>query len=219
MKTVYFVRHGESKANAERRFLKDEEENPLTEQGQKQAAFIAERCTHFPVECIIASSMLRTQQTAAVISDRIGKPVIISDFFIERRSPEAMFGLSLDDPKLERINKEWLRGFFEKDVRYADGDNFDDLLRRANKALAFLAAKDESHIVVVTHGFFSRMLLARILFGPALTPDEFLKVIHVFQTSNTGLTLAEYKPLHGGAEGLEPTDWIIRAWNDHAHLG
>jgi broad specificity phosphatase PhoE len=69
MKTVYFVRHGQSEGNVGMYF--QGEKSPLTEFGRKQAAFVARRCKGLKIDAIISSSMERAQETAGIISNEL----------------------------------------------------------------------------------------------------------------------------------------------------
>jgi len=77
MKYIYFVRHGESQANAEITGIGMD--SPLTEKGREQAGFIAERCKRLPIQVIISSTMNRARETAEVVLKRIQKPMEVSE--------------------------------------------------------------------------------------------------------------------------------------------
>ena len=218
MKTIYFVRHGESEANIGASVFQGEE-SPLTERGREQARFIAKRCTKLPIEVIIASPAVRARDTARYISEATGKPVETDATFTERILPPELIGVSRKDSKGEKVLKEWEHSFFEAGTRVGFGENFELLKMRAQKGLETLAARPEKNILVVTHGFFLRMTISCIMFGETLSIAEFERIIQTFRTSNTGLTLAEYRPQFAGAAALAPPMWEIRAWNDHAPLG
>lgn len=218
MKTVYFVRHGESEANIGTPVFQGET-SPLTARGHEQAKFIAKRCQKLSFDVLIASPTIRTQGTAKYISELTGKPILTEPLFLERKLPEEMLGQQTKDPAVHESYEKWERGFFEEGIRVGTGENFLDLKERAGAALAYLAERPESSFLVVTHGFLLRMMVARIVFGDDLTVGEFTKILQAVRTANTGLTVAEYEPKKGGTLGLPPPKWLIRVWNDHAHLG
>ncbi len=218
MKTIYFVRHGESEANVGATLFQGEE-SLLTVKGHEQARFIAKRCERLTIDALIASPAVRTQATAKYISELIGKAIETESVFTERKLPDHFLGRPCEDPVVNREYEEWERGFFHERIRVGNGENFTDLKARVGKALAYLEKRPESSILVVTHGFFLRMLMAYITFGENLTVDEFKKIIQAFRTANTGLTLVESRPHKGGTVVLEAPRWLIRVWNDHAHLG
>lgn len=218
MKTIYFVRHGESEANVGAPVFQSEA-SPLTKKGHEQAKFIAERSRKLAFEALIASPTARTQATAKYISEISGYPIITEPLFLERKLPEELLGKPTDDADANELYEKWESGFFTKGIRVGTGENFADLKERAGLALEYLAGRPESSVLVVAHGFLLRMIVARIIFGEALTVDEFSKVLQAIRTANTGLTIAEYEPKKGGTKGLPAPRWLIRVWNDHAHLG
>lgn len=70
MNTFIFVRHGQSKANAEG-FIADAHA-PLTEAGIEQARITAGKVKDLDVEFIVCSPYLRAQQTAETIAGELG---------------------------------------------------------------------------------------------------------------------------------------------------
>ncbi len=218
MKTVYFVRHGESEANVGTPLFQGET-SPLTERGHEQARFIAQRCKKLSFESLLASPAVRTQDTAKYISEMTGKKIITEPLLVERALPHELIGKPREDHDVNELYEKWERGFFEEGIRVGTGENFSDLKKRAGKVLEYLAKRPESSLLVVSHGFLLRMIVARVIFGETLTVNEFRLVLQAFRTANTGLSHLEYEPKSGGTPGLPPPQWLIRAWNDHAHLG
>lgn len=214
MKTVYFVRHGQGENNIEHGVYQGGDA-PLTSKGVEEAHTIAKRAERLPVEVLISSTFLRTRQTAEIISEHVGKPVLYSELFIERRAPSSLVGMKLDDTATDDLHDEWERSIFEPNRKLQDGENFADIKARAIAALQFLAGRSESNIMVVTHGFFLRMMALIALFGDAATPDMVRRLYHVVRTSNTGITVFRKGPDRISND----TGWKIWVWNDHAHLG
>src|SRR5712671_4744943 len=66
---------------------------------------------------------------------------------------------------------------------------------------------------VVTHGYFLRTIVARVLLGPALSGEAFQHLQRVAAIENTGLTVLRYQ---GGLE--DDPCWRLWIYNDHAHL-
>jgi broad specificity phosphatase PhoE len=211
MKKIYFVRHGESEGNAG--IIRQGPQTPLTERGKKQAHFIAARSSKLPLEVIISSTMRRAQETADIIANTVKKPVELSNLFIERRGPTNLIGKSKDDPEVLHAEQVIKENFPSEDFRFSDEENFDDLKKRADFALKLLQTKSEENILVVTHGFFMRVMLAYAVFDNELTGYECERFMRAFRTENTGLTV-----LLLDHEDNCPV-WRIWTWNDHAHLG
>jgi broad specificity phosphatase PhoE len=212
MKKVYFVRHGESESNAG--LLRSTVEVPLTLKGRGQAEFIAERVSKLPVEVIISSTMTRARETAEVIGEKTLKDIEFSNLFTEARAASEVQGKPRDSEETVRISNLFFENFGKPDWRYSDEENFFDLKDRARNALAYLAARPEENIAVVTHGFFMRIVIAYAMFGEELTAKECQQFTRLFHMENTGLSVLGYDP-----EKNESWPWWLWVWNDHAHLG
>lgn len=211
MKTVYFIRHGESEGNIGP--VRQDAFSSLSNQGKDQASIMAERCAKLPIDVLLASTMTRAQETAGIIGDRINKEVVSSELFVERRRPSAQTGKPKEDTKVSLIDKEIWNNFGTPGYRHSDEENFEDLRDRARKALAYIASRPEEHIAVVTHGFFMRIIMAYVVFRERLTGKECELFMRTFHMENTGLTILKYM-----GDDKEPP-WWIWVWNDHAHLG
>jgi broad specificity phosphatase PhoE len=220
MKTVYLVRHGQARVNVGGSKYYEGETSPLTDVGEQQACYIAERTSKLPVELLIASTALRSQQTAEIISRRILKPVTSSNLFIERRDPTSFIGRIWDYPETQLLFSQWQQTWFSEDNRFLDGENFADMRTRAIEALRFLEIREESNIIVVTHGFFLRVILSVVLLGEYVTGREFAKITDTTRTQNTGITVLQFSTddLHHTNRILDPR-WVLYVYNDHAHLG
>jgi broad specificity phosphatase PhoE len=214
MKTIYLVRHGEAEINptAEKKPIHVKGAHAeLTPRGFIQAEKVAERAANLPIQAIIASTMLRAQQTAGIVSKRINIPLESSDLFTERREPTSLIGLIWDDPETQRRFRAWEKTFLH-DGKEEDGENFEDVNRRAAGALMFLEGRAEENVLVITHGYFMRVLLGRILFADKNSRDLVMALEHGMRTANTGLTILN----HDVTDARSP--WRLMTWNDHVHL-
>lgn len=210
-KTIYLVRHGQSESNVGE--IQRERASKLTEHGHEQAKILAERFKKLPVDIIISSGFPRAHDTAQHIVRAIEKPYAEVDIFGERRPPSKAIGLKRTDPVLVAYEESFWNLFHDPQWRHEDSENFSDLNERAAACLEYLAQRPEEHIVVVGHGLFVRVLVARMLFGEELTGRECLKLMRFLQTENTGITVVVYDPR--SPYGV----WQMKTWNDHAHLG
>lgn len=215
MKRIYLVRHGESEANVARSH--GDHATPLTETGKEQAAFMAQRVMHLPIQKVIASSMVRAHLTAEIIAAPSNLPVITSDLFVESRGPSEFATAPYDDPKAIEAFTLIGENYGKPGFQLSDAETFDDHTKRAQAALQFLADQEEEHILVVTHGMFLRILAAHIVFGPTPSSHECQKFMRRLQVQNTGLTVFDYgTPDYIGRPIEFP--WRLWIWNDHAHL-
>ena len=210
MKTIYLVRHGESEGNVGPAYQGDTA--PLTANGEEQARFIAERVCSLKVDALVASSILRAQQTATFIADATGLPIETCDSFVERRRPSVQVNNLKNSPESQEAEREIMKSSGISGYRYSDEENFDDLKERAGEALAYLENHTSQAIAVVSHGVFLRNLLARVIFGNDMTGKECTAILETFIASNTGLTVLTH-------DANRPKPWQVLSWNDHAHLG
>lgn len=206
MKTVYFVRHGESAANAGT--LHSSGDTPLTKIGKKQARAIAARFRHLPVDVIFASDYHRALDTAREIQRRVKKRLVVSKFLREISRPSELTGRSRAHPEVIRIQK-LLEGKTAKRWHYSDEENFHDFKTRVSKFLRTLERRKEKHILVVSHAGTMLMLLGLMVAGMDFEQKMFYRFFEVLLMKNTGLTVSRYKD----------KSWKIVVWNDHAHLG
>lgn len=210
-KTVYFVRHGQSADNVAPVFQSPD--SPLNDVGRKQAESIAERVSKLSFETLIASPFQRAKETAEAIEKATGKKPEFSDLFVERVKPTSINGKSYEDEQANVAWREWEKSLYTAGMRVEDGENFEDLLSRADKALDFLKSRAEKSLVVVTHGYFLRTVVARVLLGDTLSGESFRNFQRSAGHENTGLTVLRY---NAGFE--EPPRWRLWIYNDHAHL-
>lgn len=224
MKTVYFVRHGESEANINvdtSNGVFQGNASPLTERGREQARFIASRCDKLPIDVIVSSNAVRAYDTAIEIQSVTGKAVEINELFVERQPPPSLIGKLRSDPDAKELLAEWHKAFYEPQDDLKGGENYNDLKKRVCTALQMLAERPEKHILVATHGFFLHMLIAVVLLGEELRQDEFAKIARKVWMNNTGTTQIDLFQTEDKKflDGTPYLGWVLRVWNDHAHLG
>jgi probable phosphoglycerate mutase len=210
-KIVYLVRHGQSNDNAAPVFQSYDSE--LSDKGLRQAGQIAQRISHLEFDALISSPQNRAKQTAAMISRTTGKQVEESALFIERFKPTAIDGKSWHDEAANTVWRAWEKSLTTPDMRIEDGENFDDIVARADAALDFLQHHASSTLVVVTHGHFIRTIVARILLGEALTGPTLKRFYELTSLENTALTVINFKDAFE-----EEYRWRLWTMNDHAHF-
>ena len=210
-KTVYFVRHGQSEDNVAPVFPSPD--SPLNDKGRKQVQSIAQRVSKLSFDALIASPFERAKQTAETIAKATEKQPEYSELFVERVKPTYINGKPYTDEKANTLWREWEKSLYTPGLRTEDGENFDDLIARADKALAFLQNRNEQSLVVVTHGYFLLTIVARVLLGDLLSGEVFRNIQRTAAIENTGLTVLQYR------ESFEEKPiWRLWIYNDHAHL-
>lgn len=141
------VRHGRTRANAGG-LLQGHVDNELDEVGHNQASVLGPALARVaPVDRIIASPLLRAQQTAAAIAGHVGLAVET-----DRRWIELDYG-DYDGQPMSSIPPEvWARWRSDPDFRPPRGESMAELETRVHGALVDLAANDTGmHVVVVSH--------------------------------------------------------------------
>lgn len=152
---VYFVRHGQSKANREGLFSTPD--TPLTETGREQAVKLGVDLRDKNISQIVVSPDLRTRQTAEIIAQQIGiksEAIRALDELHERR-----FGALAGTPR--RPEKHYAYTFESN----GDSETRQQLIKRMKKAIEKLGdiRSREGNLLVVGHtvsGYFMRELLA-----------------------------------------------------------
>jgi broad specificity phosphatase PhoE len=205
-KQIYFVRHGETDANAN--WLIQPLEQPLNQLGFIQADKIAERSKNLTFTKLLSSDQLRTVQTATAISKANNIEIETSTLFRECTNPSHLIGLSYEDPQVKEYHQDLKDFRVDPNWRYGDEESFNDSLERAKKAIQYLESLEDSQIMVVSHGKFLRFILAYVVLGDSLTAEQFALFAHRVRMSNTGITIINNPAGY----------WQLLSWNDHAHF-
>lgn len=146
--TFFLVRHGESEANVRSIMNSDpKKEFHLTEEGRAQALKTAQELKRRGVDAIFASPLLRTQETAEIISRETGIPIITDDRLREHEMGEFE-GTNLD---------AYLKAYPDPHERYKllhkNGESFAEMEPRVLECMNELNSKYAGkNIVVVSHG-------------------------------------------------------------------
>lgn len=180
--TLYFVRHGESEANAAHVFA-GRRDSPLTARGREQAKVVAAavRSVHF--DRIVTSTLSRTKDTAAEIAADRDVPVETYADLDEIDLGEAS-GKPFDE----------MRGLPNYDgdgfTQWPGGESLEQVVTRAMRVIDRLVSDNAGQtICVVGHGGVTRILVSGFL---GVLP----KLIRVPAT-NTNITIVRHSPESG----------------------
>lgn len=160
MKTVYFIRHGETCQS--RSWVHQDDSVRLSVRGCAQAGAAARTLATIPFDVVITSPYVRTKETAAIIANGRQLPVEEQALFTEFRHPRVLTGRWWFSPR-----SLWVMGqlylFAGRDGwHYSDEENLEEFHARARRALEYLADRPEERILVVTHRGFIANLLERM---------------------------------------------------------
>ncbi len=168
-RTFYFIRHGQTEWNAERR-MQGQWESDLTELGRAQAKQTAAAVAAFGVDAIYASPLRRASDSAHPLCDATGCAATFDDRLKEWRAGDWSGCLYADI--VTRWPEEWAS--WRKDMwryRPPNAENFADLKERGAAFLDDVSKTQADRIAIVSHGFITRAMLAHLL---DLSPDDAL---------------------------------------------
>ena len=143
------VRHGRTNANASH-LLQGHIDNDLDDVGREQAALLGGALDALArVDRIVASPLMRAQQTADAIARSCGRGVTIET---DRRWIELDYG-DFDGKPLSHVSPEtWAEWRVNPEFRPPGGESMAELDSRVRGALAELASDGRGlHIVIVSH--------------------------------------------------------------------
>lgn len=186
---LYFVRHGETEWNTQRRF-QGRKNSPLTEKGEQQAKNIAEVLRNIPFTRLYSSSLGRARKTAQEIQKGRGIPLEIMDEFIEISMGELEGKTKSDFAELypEEYEK-YLQASLDYNPQAFRGETFEEIQERLRKGMKDLVTKhkEEDVILVVSHGMTLQILFTDLRHGnlERLREEKLLE--------NTEVRVVEYK--------------------------
>lgn len=158
---VVLVRHGQTKANVERRW-QGHTDWPLDEVGTTQAKELAQRLP--AVDALYASPLRRALATARALADQQAHDVIL-----DNRLKEIGFGAweNRTREEIERDDPDGLAALLrgDDDVRRGgNGETFAEVQQRMTEAVTEIAMRhDGGSVAVVSHGGATRAFVTRLL--------------------------------------------------------
>lgn len=169
--TVLLIRHGATALTLEKRFSGGARgSNPgLTETGRAQVAATAEWLAPIApgVDLVVTSPLRRCQESAQLLADRLGVPVVVEPRFAEVDFG-AWEGLTYDE--IEQRFPDQLRAWVgSSDVAPPEGESFREVEQRVAAGMAALLATAEHAgrtVVVVSHVSPIKTLVADALGAP-----------------------------------------------------
>ncbi len=206
---LYLIRHGRTIFNQEDRHQYST--TPLAKEGFVAAEKLATRLSGLHFDALYSSPMLRAVQTADVLAKAWGQKVVERGDLRERKQPSVFQGKSKGDESVLGIKSMIETHFNEPTWHHSDEENLWDLRNRVLKFLHFLQEnhKPDETILGVSHEACLKMIVATIIFGEQVIPEQYLSIYYHTRISNTGITHVEHNPDSG---------WKLVTFNDDAHL-
>ena len=175
MKTLYFIRHGQSEANINYDILQNtqDEDVKLTEKGKLDAVragwVLEDHLKNAPPESFIflVSPYRRTRQTferiaavAGVNDPGVEYAVDLVEEIVEHKM--NLVGNPENWKRFKDYEKSGWKHLDHIDVKYDGGESLADVKDRASAFLKDCSGSDWENIVVVSHGLFIKMALSLI---------------------------------------------------------
>src|SRR3989338_1542604 len=206
---IYIARHGESNGNAADTVQTESEQ--LSEIGHEQAKRLAKRAETVQFSRLLASDMIRAQQTAQYIAEATNVSIETVPDAREFENPSRFQNCSRHDPDFLNHVEVRRESFASDNWDYKDSDeeSFREFHARAKRVLEMLESSTDN-IFMVTHGHFLRFLTASLLCGPSFSPLVWHSFCRRMLLSNTGITVF--------VRDLEENHWYLENWNDTAHF-
>ncbi|WP_449619631.1 histidine phosphatase family protein [Robertmurraya sp. Marseille-Q9965] len=156
MLQLFFVRHGETEWNVEKR-LQGRRNSELTENGVRDAALLGERLATTDFDAVYASPSKRTVETAELIMGERTLPFKKDERLMEIDLGEWE-GRTVDE--IQRSEPELYYLYQENPSQFkGTGENFQDVKNRVEAVLAELVdAYPSGNLLIVTHGVVIKVL-------------------------------------------------------------
>ena len=197
---IIMIRHGQTLWNL-KLIRQGHLDSPLTEKGMAQAKALGERLKRETFTALYSSDLGRALQTAQMIADATGHP-IVTDPRLRERHLGIFQGLSGDELR-EKYPEEYR-------LHRTSGPGYvipggESVQQQITRNVAYLNEVAEKHlgetIVVVTHGGVLSGFFRHTLSIPLEAPRR-------FEFTNASLNVFSY----------EAGNWMLRTWGDVSHL-
>jgi broad specificity phosphatase PhoE len=165
--SFYFLRHGQTKWNAEGRF-QGHTDIPLNDIGLSQAHAAAAILARCPVDLIVASPLIRARTTAEIVAAQLGKPLFMDDELKERH-----FG-AFEGLLVKEIKAQFGLQPHERLVQHlpADAEQWHETCARTVRVIGqWLGRHPEQRLLFVAHAGLFDALHAMIL-GSRVEPKH-----------------------------------------------
>lgn len=182
LRSFYFVRHGETDWNFNKR-VQGHTDIPLNATGRAQAEAAQAIMRNLPVDRVVSSTLGRAVETAEILNRHLGLPHDREEFLRERH-----FGAfeGLDITAIEEQRKQMMeKGFEPEENGYPcppGGETYGEFKQRTiegiNKSLSLYAGQN---VLFVSHGGVYRVLRRSLFDSVDMSPN-----VQIFHFENAG---------------------------------
>ncbi|MCM3779008.1 histidine phosphatase family protein [Microbacterium hydrocarbonoxydans] len=157
---VLLARHGETEWNLEHR-LHGQLDSPLTAEGERQAASVAERLIGQGVAIVCSSPLGRALRTAVVIAERLGVDLVEIPELAEVHHGQ-MAGMTWDEIDVRFPTAREERAANRYGWAFPGGESYAQARARARRALTSCGWSAPGTPLIVSHEMIGRMLRAEL---------------------------------------------------------
>ncbi|PHV71844.1 histidine phosphatase family protein [Sporanaerobium hydrogeniformans] len=163
MQTLLFVRHGETLANKEKRWL-GQYESPLSEEGKRQARQLEKVLESYSIEAIYTSTSLRTLETIEGFAKKKGLVIKQEKAFceIDFGEFEGRSFAELQNKSPEEVQKMLKEGDY---YTYPGGESLVASYERNIKGLKALMALPQKTVLLCAHAGTLRNCISYLVGG------------------------------------------------------
>lgn len=157
---LYIIRHGQTEWNVERR-LQGWKNSELTESGRRNAERLAEKLKDVDFDKIYTSTQKRAIDTGNIIKgDRDIELITLEN--LKERGFGSWEGMKIEE--IDRLHGKMYKTYKETPHLYdpIDGESFEEIYARVNKALDEIISKKGENILVVSHGITIKIMISII---------------------------------------------------------
>ena len=164
-KTIFLVRHAEPVGiNRQKRYL-GQQDPDLSPFGIHQAENLCKAFSHYPIEAVFASDLLRAVHTASWIAKNHDcQPVKVREF--REISLGEWEGRAFQEVQAQYPEEYEQRGRDIANYRTPGGESFADLQKRVLPAFMEVAGKTKGDSVIVAHAGVNRAILCHLMQRP-----------------------------------------------------
>ncbi|MCO8171441.1 histidine phosphatase family protein [Pseudomonas sp. 21LCFQ02] len=157
---LYVVRHGQTWANREGRYL-GALDAELTEDGRQQAEALR-NALPAQIDVLVSSPLLRARQTAEILNQSLNLPLVVDKHFRER-NVGVFEGLTQAEART-RYPQLWARNITRQWQQAPDGgETIAEVVERVRLGLNGLVERHAgSTVVLVAHGFVGKTVRALV---------------------------------------------------------
>ncbi len=160
MKTIYLIRHGQSKHNAKSNSLSGVTDTPITAKGIEQAKSLRRIFAKLSIEEVFSSPLSRARETAKYIFPE--HPIVISKGLVELDYGDYegfdRSEMTQPDPIIDLWNST------PADMTFPGGAHVASHGKKAFETLGEIALMSKAHVIAcVTHRTTTRLIVSQIL--------------------------------------------------------